>query len=111
MSEFKTEWRKDEFEAYLLFYCANADFVETEEEKKFIHDRVSENVYSKIHLEFTKDNDYQRIQKIIHSAERLELTKAEIEILFKEIEAIFKTDGHYDLIEKEIFKGLKRVLK
>ena len=61
MSDNTTNWRKDELEAYLLFYCANADFVESDEEKKFIHSRVSDEVYSKIHLEFIKDKDFTRI--------------------------------------------------
>lgn len=111
MSEHKTNWRKDELEAYLLFYCANADFVVTEEEKIFIHSRVADEVYSKIHLEFIKDKDYTRIQKIIDAAERLELSKEEVNTLFKEIESMFNADGKYDILEKEIFIGLKRVLK
>lgn len=111
MSENTTNWRKDELEAYLLFYCANADFVESEDEKKFIHSRVSDEVYSKIHLEFIKDKEYTRIQKIIEAAERLELSKEEVSILFKEIEALFSTDGKFDILEKEKFIGLKRVLK
>jgi hypothetical protein len=111
MSENTTKWRKDELEAYLLFYCANADFVETEEEKIFIHSRVSDEVYSKIHLEFIKDKDYTRIQKIIEAAERLELSKKEVNTLFKEIESLFNADGKYTILEKEIFIGLRRVLK
>jgi leucyl-tRNA synthetase len=47
MSEYSTKWSKEELEAYLLFYCANADFIETDEEKKFIHSKVSDNVYTK----------------------------------------------------------------
>lgn len=111
MSEYTTNWNKKELEAFLLFYCANADFVETEEEKKLIHNKVSDEVYIKMHLEFTKDNDYQRIQKIIDSAERLQLSKEEINTLYSEIEELFYSDGNYDMLEKELYIGLKRVLK
>ncbi len=111
MSDYSTQWKKEDLEAYLLFYCANADFVETEEEKKLIHEKVSEEVYTKMHLEFIKDNDYTRIQKIINTSERLALTIEDFNILFKEIEELFNADGEFNLLEKEIFIGLKRVLK
>lgn len=111
MSEYRTKWSKEEFEAYLLFYCANADYVETPEEKELIHNKISEEVYTAIHLEFNKDNDYIRIQKIIDSAERLELSKQEIDDFYKEIEELFNVDGKFDILEREIYIGLKRVLK
>lgn len=111
MSEHQTNWSREELEAYLLFYCANADFVETDEEKKVIHSKVSEEVYTKMHLEFTKDSDYQRIQKIISTAERFELSKEEVNILLNEAMEVFHADGKFDILEKEIFIGLRRVLK
>ena len=64
-----------------------------------------------IHLEFTKDNDYKRIQKIIATAERFELSKEEINILLNEAMEIFEADGHVDILEREMFIGLRRVLK
>jgi len=106
-----TDWTREEFEAYLLFYCANADFVETEEEKKLIHSKVSDNAYNKMHAEFEADNDYQSIQKIIHTAERFELSKNELDGLFQEINQVFLSDGKMDMMEREIFIGLKRILK
>jgi len=30
MEQIKTNWNREEFKAYLLIYCANADFVESE---------------------------------------------------------------------------------
>ena len=111
MNEYSTTWRKDEFEAYLLFYCANADFVETDEEKKFIHSKVSDEVYTNMHLEFIKDKDYDRIQKIIEAADRLELSKSELDTLFNEINELFNADGKFDILEREVFIGLKRVLR
>lgn len=111
MSEFKTNWKKDELEAYLLFYCANADFVETKEERDIIHEKISDEVFTKIHLEFIKDNDYKRIQKIIDTVERLELSKEEIDKFFKEMENLFEADGKFDMQERELYIGLKRIFK
>lgn len=111
MSQENTNWSREEFEAYLLFYAANADFVESEEEKKVIHSKVSETAYAKMHAEFEKDKDFTRIQKIINTAERFELSKQEVDGLFSEIAEIFEADGKVDILEREIFIGLKRVLK
>ena len=86
MSDTQTNWSREEFEAYLLFYAANADFLKSEEEKKLIHSKVSERAYAKMHAEFEKDNDYERIQKIIDTVQRFELSKEEIENLIKEAE-------------------------
>ena len=111
MSENKKDWRIDEFEAYLLFYCANADFVETAEEKKFIHEKVSDEVYTKIHLEFIKDSDIERINKIISTAENLNLSKEQVSTIFNEIEGLFNADGKFDILERQVFIGLKRILR
>lgn len=111
MSQENTNWTREEFEAYLLFYAANADFVETAEEQEVIHSKVSEKAFAQMHAEFEKDNDYARIQKILNTAERFELSKEEIEILFNEIAEIFEADGKVDIMERELLIGLRRVLK
>lgn len=59
-----TNWSHEELKAYLLFYCANADYIETEEEIELIKSKVDMNTYKNIHSEFKRDNDYQQIQKI-----------------------------------------------
>lgn len=107
----KTNWNREEFEAYLLFYAANADFIETEEERALIHSKVSQKAYIKMQAEFEKDTDYERIQKIIATAERFELTKEEVDTLFNEISQLFEADGKIDILERSVFIGLKRVLK
>lgn len=111
MSDTQTNWSREEFEAYLLFYAANADFIESNAEKKLIHSKVSETAYSKMHAEFEKDNDYNRIQKIIATVERFELSKEEIEVLLNEVAQLFEADGKIDILEREYFIGLKRLLK
>ncbi len=111
MSQEQTNWSREEFEAYLLFYCANADLIITDEEKQLIHKKVSDEAFNAIKAEFEADKDYTRIQKIINTAERFELTKDEIQTIFNEITQLFEADGKVDILEKEVFIGLKRVLK
>lgn len=111
MSETQTNWSREEFEAYLLFYAANADFIVTEEEKKLIHSKVSERAYAKMNAEFEKDNDYERIQKIILTVQRFDLNKEEIDVLLNEVNQLFEVDGEIDILEREYFIGLRRILK
>ena len=57
-------WTKDDLHAYLLIWCANADFIEFEEEVELILSQIDTKRYKALHREFEKDNDYQRIEKI-----------------------------------------------
>ena len=111
MEEFKTDWTREELKAYILLYCANANFIETQEEKEFIKSKVGEEKYMKVHKEFDKDNDYQRIQKIQSSVERFNYSKHEIDILFMNIKKMFLTDGSMDILEENIYRGLQHLLK
>lgn len=111
MEEFETQWTREELKAYILLYCAYANFVETEEERNFIKEKVGEEKYRKIHKEFDSDNDYQRIQKIQHTVARFDYSKHEIDRLFANIKKMFLADGEIDILEKNIYQGLQHLLK
>ncbi|MRT17260.1 hypothetical protein F3C99_09845 [Vitellibacter sp. q18] len=111
MEEFTTDWSREELKAYILLYCANANFIETKEEKEFIKSKVGEEKYKKVHKEFDRDNDYQRIQKIQHTVERFNYSKHEIDRLFENIKKMFLTDGTIDILEENIYRGLQHLLK
>ena len=111
MTNFKTKWSKVEFKTYLLLYCANADYVETEEEKELITSRVNKFLLKTIHKEFDKDNDYQRIQKIIHTANRYNYSHKETDILLEKMKELFFPEGQdMGTLEKNMFRGLKHLL-
>jgi len=110
MSEFKTEWTKAEFKAYLLLYAAQANYFESEEETEIIQEIVSGNDYKMIHKEIDRDNDYQRIQKILHNIEKFEYSKDEIHLLVEDIQRLFLADGEIDLLESNFFISLKRLI-
>ncbi len=40
MENYKTTWSREEFQAYLLLYCASADFVITEKEREIIKSKL-----------------------------------------------------------------------
>lgn len=107
----ETNWTRSEFKGYLLSYAANANYFESEEEKEMIKKMVSHDDYVKIHRELAKDNDYQSIQKIIHTLERFNYSKAELENLVGDINALMNADGEYDLLEENMLLALKKFLK
>ncbi len=111
MDEFKTNWTSEELRAYILLYCAHANFVETQEERDFIKRKVGRDKYEKVHKEFDEDNDYQRIQKIQHTVERYNYSRQEIDRLFGDIKKMFLADGEIDILEENVYRGLQHLLK
>lgn len=111
MQEFMTDWTHQELKAYMLLYSAHADYIVTEEEKEYIKSKIDDVAYQKIRREFEKDNDYQRIQKIHSTIERLDYSKDEIDEAFQSIKDLFLSDGEMDILERNIYRGLKQLLK
>lgn len=107
----ETNWTKAEFKAYLLAYCAQSDYVETQEEKDFILDLVSSETYKSVHLDLSKDNDYQSIQKIQDHLEKFNYSKNEIDVLLNDIKNLFLADGNHDILEANLFRILKKIIQ
>ena len=110
MDDFATDWTQQELKAYMLLYCAHADFVVSPEEKAYIKSKVNHQEYQKIHSEFEEDNDYQRIQKINATIERFGYSKEELDKTFRSIKNLFLSDGEMDVLEQNIYRGLKKLL-
>lgn len=111
MEEFTTNWNREELHAYIMLYCAHADFVITYQEKKYIQDIIGKEKYHAIRREFDIDNDYQQIQKIKATISRFNYSEDEIDRLFADIKAIFLIDGNMDILEQNIYRGLQNLLK
>ncbi|SRX75420.1 hypothetical protein [Aequorivita antarctica] len=111
MEDFTTSWTHEELKAYMLLYCAHADFNVSKEEKEYIKSRVGEEKYRKIHKEFEHDNDYQQIQKINATIERFDYSKEELDDAFHSIKKLFLADGEIDILEENLYRGLKHLLK
>ncbi len=111
MSDHTTNWNKQELSAYVLLYCANANFSETEEETEVILSKVDPDKYKAILKEFNGDNDYQSISKIKASVNRLGYSENQIDDLIAETKTLFLADGNFDQSEKTIFFGLKKLLQ
>lgn len=111
MSEFETNWSMEEFKVYLLLYCAFADYEEALEEKEMISKYLDEGHVEMMLEELKSDNDYQSIQKIVTTAQKFFLSKEEVEQTLKEISDLFNADGKFDILEQNLFRGIKRLLE
>lgn len=110
MSDVNVDWTEEQFRAYLMIFAANSNFVETEEEKELILSKVDSEIYKKMHREFEKDNDYQRLQKIIACFDRFGMTKDKMEGFRSEVKQILNTEGYHDELEENMFLYLKKFM-
>ena len=59
------KWDHQEFLAYFLLFAAHADIQYNDDEQQHILSKIHPNTYEKVWSEFSSDNDYTQIQKII----------------------------------------------
>ena len=108
MTTQKQHWTKNEFLTYFLLYAAHADIFFKEEEKKHILSKIKPDTFEKVLEEFSKDNGYVRIQKIIIYHQLNQYFTAEN--ILKECKELFLSDNHFHLIEQYTLSNMKRLL-
>lgn len=106
----QTHWTKQELVAYILLYTAHSNFDESNKERNVIISKVDMQTFQKIHDEFDKDNDYQSIQKIMQGVKDHNYDADELKSLFADIKTLFLSDGEYDIMERNMFLFLKKLL-
>ena len=57
------------------------------------------------------DNDYQSLQKIQSSVKAHGYTNDDLNNLLAEIKTLFLTDNKFDVLEQNVFRGLKHIFK
>lgn len=106
----QTHWTKKELVAYILLYTAHSNFEEDNKERNVIISKVDMQTFQKIHDEFDKDNDYQSIQKIMQGVKEHNYNADDLKLLFNDIKTLFLSDGEYDILERNMFLFLKKLL-
>ena len=104
-------WNKEEFTAYVLLYAAQSNYIETEEESKYILSKVDKKTFNAIHTEIVHDNDYQSMEKIKSYLAENKYSDEDKDTLIKEIKEVCFADGSVDILEKNAFMFLKKILK
>ena len=104
-------WSYDQFKAYVLIFAAESNQVITKEEKEYIEDQFDSLLVKTVHKEINKDNDFQRIQKIMAYIEQNNLSKTDLDELLKEIHTVYQSDGKFDTVEQGVFQFLEKLFK
>ena len=104
-------WSYDQFKAYLLIFAAESNQVITKEEKDYIEAQFDSLLIKIVQKEINKDNDFQRIQKIMAYIEQNNLSKTDLDELLKEIHTVYQSDGKFDSIEQGVFQFLEKLFK
>jgi lipopolysaccharide export system protein LptC len=103
-------WNYDEFKAYVLLEASHGDMVFSQDEQEVITKELSKDTYKKIYDEFSKDADYERIQKIIDAAKfHCDTADKKMELI-DNVKGIFESDGVFDQMEKNLLMFLKKLL-
>ena len=103
-------WTKEQFHAYLLLYCIHADYKVSPEEENFVKSKIGADLYAQMQAEWQADKDFARINKIQIAFDQLGYAAPEADKLFAEIKALFLADGQFDVLEQNIFRGLRKLL-
>ena len=104
-------WSFDQFKAYLLIFAAESNQVITKEEKDYIETQIDSLLIKTVQKEINKDNDFQRIQKIMAYIEQNNLSKTDLDELLKEIHTVYQSDGKFDTVEQGVFQFLEKLFK
>ena len=108
MSTQPRQWTKKEFLTYLLLYAAHADIFFKEEEKKHILKKVEKQIFDKTLEEFSQDNGYVRIQKIMIHHHLNQHFSAES--ILEECKELFLSDSDFHRLEQFTMSNMKRLL-
>ena len=72
--------------------------------------KVDMQTFARIYNEFENDNDYQSLQKIIKGLNEHNYSEEDLNQLFTDIKTLFLSDGEYEIMEKNMFQYLKKIL-
>ena len=104
------DWTKNEFLAYVLLYAAHCNDFEDSEELNFILSKIDDVTFHRIHTEVVVDSEYIKLKKIQQYILENKLSQSEKEEILKNIKEVFFADGTVDILEKELFVTLKKIL-
>ena len=98
MEAVNSTWSYDQFKTYLLIFAAESNQIITKEEKDYIEAQFDSLLIKTVQKEINKDNDFQRIQKIMAYIEQNNLSKTDLDELLKEIHTVFQSDCKFDSV-------------
>ena len=104
-------WTKEEFKAFLLFFAAQTNFIETQEEIEYIESKFPNEIINRTRKEINKLNDYQKSEIIVNQIKSNEYVQSDLDEILVEIKELYKSDGVFDSLEQSMFSMLEKLLK
>ncbi|WOC40259.1 hypothetical protein [Polaribacter sp. HL-MS24] len=104
------EWTLKEFELYVLLYAAHSNHIEDIKEQDYLLTLYDEATFNKMHTEVVFDNDIESLTKIQDYLHFHNYTRADRNALLQQLKKVFFADGTVDLLEKNAFSVLKKIL-
>ena len=106
----KIEWNYEEFCAFLLLYASYADLDFSKSEKELILTKVNKETFDKIEKVYLESSDYERLEIILDHKGVYYPTHAQRMELLGELTKLFKADGDYSKLEKNLMIFLEKLL-
>ena len=108
MSEFT--WNYEEFVCFTLLYASHVDIEFTEDERKRIMTKCSEETYQKMWPIFDQMSDFAALEEILKYKPIYYPTEAQKRELLNKIKGQFFVDGEYTAMERELFHFLEKTM-
>lgn len=103
-------WNQNEFLAFALLYAAHVDIEFSTEEEAKIKSLVDEDTYSKLYDQFIDMSDYKALEIILSYKGLYYPTAPRKAELLSQIKDLFKADGDYSVMERELFHFLEKLM-
>ncbi len=108
--ELSNNWSYAEFNAFVLFYAANADSRITSEETVLIRAHLTEAQFLDIEAAFKSHSDSEILNHILSYRDRYFSTKAEREQLLADMQAVFNADANFSIMERNMQRIFQRMI-
>lgn len=105
-----TNWSKNEAEVYLKLFAGSSLNITTKEKMKLFASGMNKNRFRELHTEFSFDNDYECIQKILYNIKKYGYTKPELFSLIQKIKMLFIQNSRYKSSDMIRLLSLKRLI-
>jgi hypothetical protein len=109
--ELSDNWSYQEFNAFVLFYAANADSHITAEEIALIRADLNEKQYFDIEWAFKHNADSEILNHILSYKDRYFSTETECKKLLDNMQAIFNADANFSIMERNMQRIFSRIIQ
>ncbi|WP_242117115.1 hypothetical protein [Aestuariivivens sediminicola] len=111
MNPLRVKANKNHTNAYILSYCANANFAISKDEAEFIKNKTSVSNLSAIQCAINKNTDYQTIDHILNLIVASQYTRNDKKHLIEDLKELVNIGKDYNLLKYNTFRALKYFLR